>query len=61
MAASALPSSGAEAEWVSLFNGPDLSAMLGRTAAFKQHEVTGDELFRSTETWDSKLNLTRLA
>jgi myo-inositol 2-dehydrogenase / D-chiro-inositol 1-dehydrogenase len=37
-----------------------LSGMLGRTAAYKGHEVTWDELLASDEKWDSGIDLNRL-
>jgi predicted dehydrogenase len=37
-----------------------LSAMLGRTAAYKGHEVTWDELLASDEKWDSGIDLNHL-
>ncbi|HLY63504.1 MAG TPA: Gfo/Idh/MocA family oxidoreductase [Terriglobia bacterium] len=37
-----------------------LSAMLGRTAAYTGHEVTWDELLKSKEHWDSKIDLNKL-
>jgi len=38
-----------------------LSGMLGRTAAYKGHEVTWDELLASDEKWDSGIDLNHLA
>src|SRR5579859_5557602 len=38
-----------------------LSCMLARTSAYKGHEVTWDELMKSTEVWDPKIDLNRLA
>ncbi len=38
-----------------------LSAMLGRTAAYKGHEITWDELLNSNEHWDSGIDLNKLA
>ena len=37
-----------------------LSCMLARTAAYKGHEVTWDQLMKSTEVWDPKIHLDRL-
>src|SRR5438105_8423278 len=37
-----------------------LSCMMARTAAYKGHEVTWDETIKSTEVWDSKIDLTKL-
>src|SRR5947209_6616040 len=37
-----------------------LSCMLARTAAYKGHEVTWDQLMKSTEVWDPKIDLDRL-
>jgi predicted dehydrogenase len=37
-----------------------LSCMMARTAAYTGHEVTWDELLKSTEVWDARLNLDRL-
>ena len=37
-----------------------LSCMMARTAAYTGHEVTWDELLKSTEVWDPRLNLDRL-
>jgi hypothetical protein len=37
-----------------------LSCMLGRMAAFKRHEVTWDELLRSNEKYDAKLDFGKL-
>jgi predicted dehydrogenase len=37
-----------------------LSAMLGRTAAYTGREVTWDELLRSNEVWDAKLDIARV-
>lgn len=37
-----------------------LTAMLGRTAAYKGHEVTWDELLKSNEHWDSGIDLNKL-
>lgn len=38
-----------------------LSAMLARTAAYKGHEVTWEELLKSNEHWDSGIDLNKLA
>ncbi|MEN6602187.1 MAG: gfo/Idh/MocA family oxidoreductase, partial [Bryobacteraceae bacterium] len=37
-----------------------LSAMLGRTAAYTGREVTWDDLLRSNEVWDAKLDIARV-
>jgi myo-inositol 2-dehydrogenase/D-chiro-inositol 1-dehydrogenase len=37
-----------------------LSAMLGRAAIYSGHEVTWDQLLRSKDHWDSKIDLTKL-
>jgi len=37
-----------------------LTAMLARTAAYTGREVTWDELIRSKESWDAKLDLSKL-
>jgi myo-inositol 2-dehydrogenase / D-chiro-inositol 1-dehydrogenase len=37
-----------------------LSAMLGRTAAYKGKEVTWDEMIRSNEAWDAGLDIEKL-
>ncbi len=37
-----------------------LSAMLGREAAYTGREVTWDELLRSNEVWDAKIDLSKL-
>lgn len=37
-----------------------LSAMLGRTAAYKGREVTWDELWKSDESWDAGLDISKL-
>src|SRR5438309_3480994 len=37
-----------------------LSCMLARTAAYKGHEVTWDQLMKSTEVWDPKIDLSNL-
>src|SRR5437764_1745809 len=37
-----------------------LSCMMARTAAYKGHEVTWDEIMKSTEVWDPKIDLTKL-
>jgi hypothetical protein len=34
--------------------------MMARTAAYTGRDVTWDELLKSTEVWDAKLNLDRL-
>ncbi len=38
-----------------------LSCMMARTAAYKGREVTWDELMKSTEVWDPKIDLNKLA
>jgi myo-inositol 2-dehydrogenase/D-chiro-inositol 1-dehydrogenase len=38
-----------------------LSCMMARSAAYKGHEVTWDELMKSTEVWDPKIDLNKLA
>lgn len=38
-----------------------LSCMMARTAAYKGHEVTWDELMKSNEVWDPKIDLNKLA
>jgi myo-inositol 2-dehydrogenase / D-chiro-inositol 1-dehydrogenase len=38
-----------------------LSCMMARTAAYKGHEVTWDELLKSKEVWDSKIDLHKLS
>jgi myo-inositol 2-dehydrogenase / D-chiro-inositol 1-dehydrogenase len=38
-----------------------LSCMMARTAAYKGREVTWDELMKSTEAWDPKIDLNKLA
>jgi myo-inositol 2-dehydrogenase / D-chiro-inositol 1-dehydrogenase len=38
-----------------------LSCMMARTAAYKGHEVTWDELMKSTDVWDPKIDLNKLA
>jgi len=38
-----------------------LSCMMARTAAYKGHEVTWDELMKSTEVWDPKIDLNKLS
>jgi len=38
-----------------------LSAMLGRTAAYTGNPATWDDLLRSTETWDSGIDIEKLA
>jgi myo-inositol 2-dehydrogenase/D-chiro-inositol 1-dehydrogenase len=37
-----------------------LSCMMARSAAYTGHEVTWDELMKSTEVWDPKIDLNRL-
>jgi myo-inositol 2-dehydrogenase/D-chiro-inositol 1-dehydrogenase len=37
-----------------------LSCMMARSAAYKGHEVTWDEQMKSTEVWDSKIDLNKL-
>jgi predicted dehydrogenase len=37
-----------------------LTCILGRTAAYTGKTVTWDEIYKSKETWDAKLNLERL-
>ena len=37
-----------------------LTAMLGRTAAYTRREVTWDELLKSNEEWDAKVDLDKL-
>src|SRR5438874_5481853 len=37
-----------------------LSCMMARTAAYKGHEVTWDEIMKSTDVWDPKIDLTKL-
>ncbi len=37
-----------------------LSAMLGRTAMYAGHEVTWDELLRSKEVWEARLDLNKV-
>jgi len=37
-----------------------LSCIMARTAAYKGHEVTWDETIKSTEVWDSKIDLNKL-
>lgn len=37
-----------------------LSCMMARSAAYKGHEVTWDEQRKSTEVWDSKIDLNKL-
>lgn len=37
-----------------------LTAMLGRTAAYKGHEVTWDELLKTNEQWESRIDLNKL-
>src|SRR5438094_7489034 len=38
-----------------------LTAMLGRTAAYRGREVTWDEMLQSDEEWDAKIDLDKLA
>ncbi len=38
-----------------------LTAMLGRQAAYSGHELTWDELLRSTEHWDAGIDLNKLS
>ena len=38
-----------------------LSCMMARTAAYKGREVSWDELMKSTEVWDPKIDLNKLA
>ena len=38
-----------------------LSCMMARTAAYSGREVTWDDLLKSTEVWDAKLDLTKLS
>ena len=37
-----------------------LSAMLGRAAVYAGHEVTWDQLLQSRESWDAKMDLSKL-
>ncbi len=37
-----------------------ISCMVARTAAYKGHEVTWDEIMKSKEEWDPKINLEKL-
>src|SRR6059036_119932 len=37
-----------------------LSCMMARTAAYKGHEVTWDEIMKSKDEWDPKINLDKL-
>ena len=37
-----------------------LSCMMARTAAYQGHEVTWDELLKSKEVWDPKIDLGKL-
>ena len=37
-----------------------LSCMMARTAAYRGHEVTWDEMLKSTEVWDPKIDLNKL-
>ena len=34
--------------------------MMARSAAYQQREVTWDELLKSTEVWDPKIDLNKL-
>ncbi len=38
-----------------------LSCMMARTAAYKGREITWDELLKSTEVWDARLDLAKLS
>jgi myo-inositol 2-dehydrogenase / D-chiro-inositol 1-dehydrogenase len=38
-----------------------LSCMMARTAAYKGHEVTWDEMLKSKEVWDPKIELSKLS
>ena len=38
-----------------------ISCMMARTAAYKGHEITWDEILKSKEEWDPKINLEKLA
>src|SRR5205823_6260526 len=38
-----------------------LSCMMARTAAYQGREITWDELMKSTEVWDPKIDLNKLA
>jgi len=37
-----------------------LSCMMARTAAYKGHDVTWDEMMKSSEVWDPKIDLNKL-
>lgn len=37
-----------------------LSAMLARTAVYSKHEVTWDQLLKSNESWNAKLDISKL-
>jgi myo-inositol 2-dehydrogenase/D-chiro-inositol 1-dehydrogenase len=37
-----------------------LSCMMARSAAYKGHEITWDEMMKSTEVWDPKIDLNKL-
>jgi hypothetical protein len=37
-----------------------LTAMLGRQAAYGGHSITWDELLRSQEVWDAKIDVRKL-
>jgi hypothetical protein len=37
------------------------SCMMARSAAYQRREVTWDELMKSTEVWDPKIDLSKLA
>jgi hypothetical protein len=39
---------------------PALSCMMARSAAYTGREVTWDELMKSTEVWDPKIDLNKL-
>src|SRR5246127_5302209 len=38
-----------------------ISCMMARTAAYKGHEITWDEIMKSKDEWDPKINLEKLA
>jgi hypothetical protein len=38
-----------------------ISCILARTAAYKNHEITWDEIMNSTEVLDPKIDLSKLA
>jgi hypothetical protein len=38
-----------------------ISCILARTAAYKDHEITWDEIIKSTEVLDPKIDLSNLA